>query len=152
MKEDFPKAIGWSTKDVERLEGWRVMIMIDKDEEFKHNEYQQLNMLTFGLHWPSAAEASGVHCFASVSLNKSNAMNYISASFKVFNDILNYSWINLIQRLERITTLFKGTGNMISILVSVWVPQHILWRLFSYRTYKSLYNSQSKRVLKTQFM
>jgi len=46
MKEDFPKAIGWSTKDVERLEGWRVKMMIDKGKEFKHYEYQQLNKMT----------------------------------------------------------------------------------------------------------
>jgi len=30
MKADFPKAMGWSTKDVERLKGWRVKLMIDK--------------------------------------------------------------------------------------------------------------------------
>lgn len=31
---------------MERLEGWRVKIMIDKDKDFKHHEYQQLNRLT----------------------------------------------------------------------------------------------------------
>lgn len=28
---------------MERLEGWRVKMMIDKGEEFKHHAYQQLN-------------------------------------------------------------------------------------------------------------
>lgn len=52
--------------------------------------------------------------FVSVSLNKSNAMNSVmNASFEVFNDILNYSWINLTERLERISTLFKGPDNEI---------------------------------------
>lgn len=52
--------------------------------------------------------------FVSVSLNKSNAMNSVmNASFEVFNDILNYSWINLTERLEKISTLFKGTDNEI---------------------------------------
>lgn len=67
-----------------------------------------------------------------MSLNKSSAINSImNASFKVFNDSLNYSLINLSERLERVTALFKGTDSEISISVSVQVPQEILLRLFS---------------------